>query len=112
MPLALAICTTADPTAPAAAETKTMSPSLALRRLEQPEIGGAAGQAEIAEKGLRFDARDGGKFVEAGAGRDRLVAPAAHVQHHVARREAGSRLSTTSPTAPPSIGSSSWNGGT
>ena len=29
MPLALAIWTTAEPTAPAAAETKTMSPALA-----------------------------------------------------------------------------------
>ena len=55
MPLALAICTTAEPTAPAAAETKTMSPSFASRDAQQPEIGGAAGEAEIAEPLMVLD---------------------------------------------------------
>jgi hypothetical protein len=37
MPFALAICTTAEPTAPAAAETKTMSPSFAAATRSSPK---------------------------------------------------------------------------
>ena len=59
MPLALAIWTTTDPTAPAAAETKTMSPCLGLRRIEQSEIGGDPGHPEYAEEALGRDAEVG-----------------------------------------------------
>ena len=66
MPLALAIWTTTEPTAPAAAETKTMSPSFACGGVEQPEIGGDAGHSEDAEEAL-------GRSAEVG----QLVAPCA-----------------------------------
>ena len=113
MPLALAIWTTAEPTAPAAAETNTMSPSLAAGDVEQAEIGGRAGHAEIAEESLRLRRRGSGSLLSGARVKHRFVAPAGHVEHMVAGREAV-RLatSTTSPTAPPSIGWSIWNGGT
>ena len=88
MPLALAICTTTDPTAPAAAETNTMSPALRPRGVEQAEISGRAGHAEDAEEALAAATPRSGSLLAVRARDHRLVAPAGHVLDEVAGREA------------------------
>ena len=87
-PLALAIWTTAEPTAPAAAETNTISPSLALRGVEQPEIGRAAGQARDCRGRPAARRRGWRQLVERRAPAAPPRRASRHVQHHVARREA------------------------
>ena len=57
---------------------------LRLRRIEQPPIGCAPRQAEVAEKRLRADTGDARKLVEAGCGNHGFLPPARHVHDEVA----------------------------
>ena len=68
---------------PAAAETKTMSPSFACADPQQAEIGGAAGQAEIAEPLMILD-RQRRHLVELLRRPGRALAPAQHVEDGLA----------------------------
>ena len=83
-PMSLAIWPTAEPTAPAAVETTTVSPGRGCAEVEQSEIGGDAVQAEDAERqrqrqvGLAHLARD------VGAVRHGEVLPAEHAHHAIA----------------------------
>ena len=49
-PLILAIWPTIEPTEPAAADTTTVSPRFGLADIEQPEIGGGAGDRQTLEQ--------------------------------------------------------------
>ena len=57
-PSAFASCPATDPTAPAAAETTTVSPAAGLRDPADPHPRGQAGHPEHAEVGARRDAGD------------------------------------------------------
>ena len=82
-PLIFAIWPTAEPTAPEAAATTTVSPGLRLADIEQARIGGHAGHAEHADRGRdRRDLRiDLGQTLAVG---NRMGLPAGARQHDVA----------------------------
>ena len=102
-PLIFAICPTAEPTAPEAAATTTVSPACGLPISSKPGIGGHAGHAEHAHRG-----RDRAEFridlVQPLAVGQRMGLPAGARQHDVALGESRdcSRRSPRSRCRPPS----------
>ena len=111
MPLALATWTTTEPDGTRGGRHEHDVALLRARRVEQAEIGGRAGHPEHAEELLgRLDAEV-----------RQLVEPRAPATTASSRQPAmcwtrspgakpSALLSTTSPIAPPSIGSPTWNG--
>ena len=85
---------------------------LRLRDVEQPEISGRSGHAEHAEEALGLDAEVGQLVRPSRAGTTASSRQPAMCWTKSPGAKPSALLSTTSPTAPPSIGSPSWNGGT
>ncbi len=86
--------------------------AFARRRVEQPEIGRRAGDSEHAEELLAARAPRSGSLLRRAPTTTASSRQPAMCWTRSPGAKPSALLSTTSPIAPPSIGSPTWNGGT